>query len=170
MILFRAPWSISSATIYSTAGRPIVIDFAGNATVAIPSVRTAGNAAFSFTATEVGTLGVLNVTIPGSAVPLGSSVVVSIDSLRDDNLKITRDASSYYIYFLLTYGSHLIELEFTLPTTPYLLYVAGGALAAGIVGVVFMVFKSRKAREHGRQIARTQTEQTMLSLELQPIR
>ena len=170
MILFRTPWTTSSATIYSTAGQPIVIDFAGNATVAIPSVRTAGNTVFSFTATEVGTLGVLNVTIPRSAVPSGSSAMVRIDSLRDDNLKIAKDASSYYVYFLLLYGSHLIELEFTPPTTPYLQYVAGGALAAGIVGVMFMIFKSKKAREHGRQAVRIQPEQTTLSLEPKLVR
>ncbi len=142
-ILFKVPWSTSPATIYSTAGQPIVIRFTGNASVAIRSVRMT-NTGFSFTATEVGTNGVLNVTIPRSAVPSGSSVVVRIDSLPDENLKITRDASSYYVYFLMPYGPHSVELEFAPPTTPYLLYIAGGALAAGIVGVVFLIFKSKK--------------------------
>ncbi len=144
MILFKAAWSTSSATIYFTAGRPVVIDFNGNATVATSSLRTTGNTVFSFTVTEVGTLGVLNVTIPRSAVPSGSSVVVRIDGLRDDNPMITRDPSNYYVQFSLSYGTHSIELEFILPTPSYLLYFASGALAAGIVGVVFMIFKSRR--------------------------
>ncbi len=144
MILFRARWSTSSATIYSTAGQPIVIGFTGNATVAIPSVQMA-NTGFSFTATEVGTMGVLNVTIPRSAVP-SSSIMVYVDGIRNDNRKIVSDAHNYYVYFLLPYGAHSVDLLFPSDHSPYLEYIIGAASATTILIILFTVFKMRKRR------------------------
>jgi len=146
-ILFTAPWSTSSVTVYSTTGKPIAIGFAGNATVATPSVRlaTSGNTGLNFTATEIGSRGVLNVTIPISAVPSSSSTLVFIDGARSDYAKITHDTIDYYVYFLLVYGSHSVELQFTSPRAlPYLQYIAAGVFASGIIVVLFMIFKVKR--------------------------
>ncbi len=143
-ILFRAPWSISSATIHSIAGQPIVIEFTGNATVAIPSVRMAITG-FSFTATEVGTIGVLNVTIPISAVP-SSSIMVYVDGIRNDNRRIVSDTHNFYVYFHLPYGVHSVELQFPSEDSRYLEYVIGTASAVAISAILFAVFTVRKRR------------------------
>ncbi len=144
-ILFRPPWSSSSVTVYSTAGKSASILFSGNATVAIPSVRLAatGNTVLSFEAREIGTRGVLNVTIPKTVVPLGSSIIIYIDSARNDHTKITEDVSHYYVFFLLPYGTHSVELQFVPPGNSYLEYILGGALAAGILAVLFLAFKMK---------------------------
>jgi hypothetical protein len=147
MILFRAPWSTSSATIYSTTGKPIVIGFTGNATVAIPSVRMAGNTGFSFTATEVGAMGVLNVTIPRAAVPT-SSIAVYVDGIQNNNRKIVSDTLNYYVYFLLPYGAHSIELQFPSEGSRYLEYIIVSASVAAILTVLFTVFKIRRRRRN----------------------
>ncbi len=150
IILFSAPWSTSSATVYSTAGSPTLVSFSGNATVAIPSVHltTSGNTAFHFTATEIGTLGVLNVTIPKSAVPSGSSVVVYVDGIRNNTTKIDDDTSHYYVYFFVPYGTHSVELQFTPQGNLYLEYVIGGALAAGILIALFTIVKLKRPRSN----------------------
>ncbi len=145
-ILFTVPWSTSSATVYSNDGKPVVIDFAGNATVAIPSVRLASNGTvgLNFSATEVGSRGVLNVTIPMSALPSGSSSLVYIDGARNLNTRITEGAIDYYVYFLLTYGTHFVELQFSPLAMSYLQYIGGGLFAASILGGLFMIFKMKK--------------------------
>jgi hypothetical protein len=150
-IVFTVPWSTSSATIYSNSGNPTTIGFAGNATVAIPSAHlaTSGNPDLSFTATEIGIRGVLNVTVARSALPTSSSIVVYVDGVRSDNSKIADDTSHYYIYFFLPYGIHSVEIQFAISATSYLQYVAGGALAASILGVVFVIFRWKK-RGHTR--------------------
>jgi hypothetical protein len=157
-ILFTVPWSTSSTTIYSTTGNPISVDFAGNTTVAISSVRlaTGGNARLSFTVTEIGISGVLNVTMPKSTVPPGSSATVYIDTRRDDNAEITGDTGHYDIYFQLPFGTHSVEIEFTPPSARYLQYLVGGALGAVSLGTLFMILRSRRTRGLGNRLV-TQT-------------
>ncbi len=144
-ILFKTPWATSSATIYSSDGRAIPVSFSGNATVAISSVRltATGITTLSFTATEIGSKGVLNVTVPKSAVSLGSSALVYVDGIHNGNMMIIEDPGHYYVYFPLTYGTHSVELQFVPPRNPYVEYVIGGALALGILGAVFMVVRIR---------------------------
>ena len=145
-ILFSVPWSTASATVYSSAGNPLVIGFAGNASVAIPSVRlsTSGNTDLNFTATEIGARGVLNITIPKSAVPSSSSILVYVDGAREDNTRITDGTIDYYVYFLVAFGTHSVEIQFNHPVPPYLQYIASGIFAASTLGVLFMIFKMRK--------------------------
>ncbi len=144
MILFRAPWSTSSAIVYSSAGQSVAIVFAGNVTVAIPSVRIT-NTGISFTATEVGTMGVLNVTIPRTAVP-SSSIMVYLDGIRNDNRKIVSDTHNNYVYFLLPYGTHLVELQFPSDHSPYLEYIIAAFSATAILTALFTVFRMRRQR------------------------
>ena len=146
-IRFRIPWITSTATVDST-GRTISIEFTGNATVVTSTVHlsTSGSTAVSFSATEIGPMGVLNVTIPKSAVPSEPSVLVYLDGVRDDNAKLRADEDNYYLYFLLFYGTHSVTLQFVRPPTPYWEYVAAGALAIGVPGVLFLTFRSKLRR------------------------
>ena len=148
-IRFTVPWSTSSVTVHPSNENPVTIVFAGNATVATPSVHlttTAGNTRLSFNTTEIGPSGVLNVTIPRAIVLSGSPVRVYVDGTQNDNTKVGGDASHLYVYFLILYGTHSIELQFGPPTAPILLYVTGGVLAASVVGFLFIVFNKKKRR------------------------
>ena len=146
-IRFRTPWTTSTATVDST-GRAVSIKFTGNATVVTSTVHlsNSGPVTFSFTATEIGPMGVLNVTIPKSAVPSEPSALVYVDGVRDSNAKLRTDADNYYLYFLLFYGTHSVTLQFVQPATLYWEYVAGGALAIGILGVLFFTFRPKLRR------------------------
>jgi len=146
-IRFAVPWSTSSVTVYPSSENPVTIVFAGNATVATRSVHLttmAGNTRLGFNITEIGPRGVLNVTIPRATVLSGSSVGVYVDGRQNDNTKVGGDASHFYVYFLILYGTHSVELQFVAPTAPILLYVTGGVLAASIVGLLFIVFNKKK--------------------------
>src|SRR5439155_7151627 len=124
------------------------IEFTGNATVVTSTVHlsTSGPSTVSFTATEIGPMGVLNVTIPKSAIPSEPSALVYVDGVRDSNAKLRTDADNYYLFFLLFYGTHSVTLQFDRPTTLYWEYVAGGALAVGILGLLFLTFRSKLRR------------------------
>jgi len=148
-ILFTVPWSTSSVTVYPSSGNPTAIGFAGNVTVAIPSVHlttTAGNTSLSFNVTEIGTRGVLNVTLPRAIVPSGSSIRVYVDDTQNGNPKTGDDVSHLYVYLLILYGTHSITLQFESPSIPILQYVTGGVLAASILGLLFVVFNRKKQR------------------------
>jgi len=133
-------------TVYPRGENPVTIVFAGNATVATPSVHLttmAGNAHLGFNVTEIGPRGVLNVTMPRAIVLSGSSVGIYVDGAQNDNTKVGGDASHLYVYFLILYGTHSVELQFGPATAPVLLYVMGGVLAASVVGLLFIVFNKK---------------------------
>jgi len=148
-ILFTVPWSTSSVTVYPSSGNPTAIGFAGNATIAIPSVHLttiAGNTSLSFNVTEIGTRGVLNVTIPRTIMRPGSSIGVYVDRVQKGDMKIGGDASYLYVYLLILYGAHSVALQFEPASTPILQYVTGGVLAAGILVLLLIGFNQRKQR------------------------
>ena len=148
-VLFTVPWSTSSVTVYPSSGNPMAIGFAGNATVAIPSVHLTtmtGNTILGFNVTEIGTRGVLNVTIPRAIVPSGSSIRVYVDGTQNGNQKERSDASHLYVYILILYGTHSVQLQFQPPSIPILEYVAGGVLATSILGFLLLVFNRKKQR------------------------
>jgi hypothetical protein len=136
-------------TVYPSSGNPIAIGFAGNATVAIPSVHlttTTGNTRLGFNVTEIGPRGVLNVTIPRAIVPSGSSIRIYVDGAQNGHTNVGGDGSHLYVYFLIPYGTHSIELQFQPPSIPILEYVTGGVLATSILGLLLIVFNRRKQR------------------------
>ena len=148
-ILFTVPWSTSSVTVYPSSGNPMAIGFAGNATVAIPSVHLTtmtGNTILGFNVTEIGTRGVLNVTIPRAIVPSGSSIRVYVDGTQSGNPKEGGDASHFYVYTFILYGTHSVQLQFQPSSIPILEYVTGGVLAASILGLLVIVFNRKKQR------------------------
>jgi hypothetical protein len=146
-VQFRTSWSTSTVSI-STGGRTVSIEFDGNATVATSSVQlsSGGETTLSFTASEIGSIGALNVTIPRSIAPSDASSTVNIDGSRDSSTKLTSDGSNYYLYFLLLFGTHSVHLQLFPPAIPYLDYAIGGASAAGMIAVLFVVFRSKLQR------------------------
>jgi hypothetical protein len=127
----------------------MAIGFAGNATVAIASVHfttMTGNNGLGFNVTEIGTRGVLNVTIPRTIVSSGSSMRVYVDGAQSGNPKEGGNASHLYVYILILYGTHSVELQFQPPSIPILEYVTGGVLATSILGLLLIVFNRRKQR------------------------
>jgi hypothetical protein len=147
VILYRVPWTTSSTTIHPTPGTSYSIGISGNATVAAQTIHLTGvdRPGLSFNVTEIGTRGVLNVTIPKSAAPPQSSVTVLVDGVPPGTAELRQDASNYYVFLVVPYGSHLVELQFTSPQPPYPVYIAIGTLSAGIVGLL-LLFRNRRNR------------------------
>lgn len=156
-IHFRTPWTTSSATV-SSSGRNVAIEFNGNATIAISTVRlsTGGNTNIGFNATEIGSRGAVNATIPKSVIPSDASAIVTVDGVRDYNATLTSDGNYYYLYFLLPFGTHAVQFLFAPLTAPYPDYIVGGALAATVIIVLFLVFKLERRRSiHSKRFVRT---------------
>ena len=150
-IHFRTPWTTSTATVNSS-GRNVAIEFNGNATIAISTVQLAsgGNTNIRFNATEIGAKGAINATIPKSVTPSDASAIVTVDGARDYSTTLTSDGSNYYVYFLLPYGTHVVQLQFAPPPVPYLDYLVGGAMAASVIVVLFVIFKVERRRTHSQ--------------------
>lgn len=142
-IRFEIPWTRYSASPM-LRGRVVPIELYGNATVATSTVQASGgrNTIISFNATEDGTKGALNVTVPRSAVPIVATTSVYVDGFAS-NLKTTSDANNLYVYFLIPFGRHSVQLEFSSSTIPFREIILGGVLAVGCVAAVFFVFRSR---------------------------
>jgi hypothetical protein len=152
-ILFRTPWTTSTVTLDSS-GRQVSIGFTGNSTIMPSTVQlsTGADITVSFMVKEIGAVGALNVTLPRSTVPPNASPLVYVDGMLRNNEKLTSDTNNYYLYFLLLYGTHSVELQFAPPNTPYLEYAAGGALAVGLLGVLFITFRMRwRWKQRGRR-------------------
>src|SRR5438552_9279858 len=154
MILFRVPWTPSSTTIHPTPGTSVSIGISGNATVLAKTIRltVVDRPVLSFNVTEIGTRGVLNVTVPRSATPPQSSVTVLVDGVPSGTATLQQDASNYYVFLVVPYGIHLVELQFTAPQPPYSLYIAIGVLSVGVIGLLFL-FRNRKNRTLPRKLA-----------------
>src|SRR5712664_4672761 len=147
-ILFRVPWTTTSATLHPKPGASISIGISGNATVPAQTIRFTGmnRPVLSFNVTEIGTRGVLNVTIPRSAAPPQSSVTVLVDGIQNGATEVQQDAGNYYVFFVVPYGTHSVELQFTAPQSPYLVYIAIGAVSAVMIGLLFLVRNWRKRK------------------------
>ena len=159
-IHFRTPWTTSTATVGSS-GRNVAIEFNGNATVAISTVQlsTGGDTNIAFNATEIGSKGAVNATIPKSVAPSDASAIVTIDGVRDYSATLTSDGSYYFLYFLLPFGTHAVRFLLAPPPVPYLDYFVGGALAASVIIVLFLVFKLERRRGIHRQTFRSNPPQ-----------
>jgi hypothetical protein len=146
-IRFRTPWSTSSSNVNS-GGRTLSIDFTGNATVSASTVQLSPGPStnLNFRAIELGAIGTVNVTIPKSVTAREALASVYVDGVRDSNMMQTSDTNNYYVYFLLLYGTHSIQIQLVQTAIPYVEYTAGGALAAGVLAVMMLTFRSKKKR------------------------
>jgi hypothetical protein len=149
-VQFRTSWTTTTVKI-DIGGRTVSIAFNGNATVATSSVQLTSSreTTLSFTASEIGSIGALNVTIPRSVAPSDASSLVTVNGSHDSSTKLTSDASNYYLYFLLLFGTHSVRLQLLPPAIPYVDYAIGGASATGIIAVLFVVFRSKLQRNRG---------------------
>ncbi len=149
---------VDSATLFPESRASFSVSFRGNATVGIPTIRNTGkdNSTLRFNVTEVGTRGILNVTIPRLAVPPASSVTVLVDGIRDSATSVQGDASNYYVSLVVPFGTHSVTLQFVAPQPPqppYLEYIALGALLVGIVGSLFLAKDRGKRKLTGERAA-----------------
>src|SRR5712692_2120094 len=151
-ILFRVPWTTSSAILHPKPGASVSIGISGNATVEAQTIRLTGvdRPVLSFNVTEIGTRGVLNITIPRSAAPPQSSVAVLVDGVTSGATKLQQDASNYYAFLVVPYGTHSVELQFTAVQPPYPAYIAIGALSAGMIGLLYLFRNWRRRRLRGK--------------------
>ena len=74
-------------------------------------------------------------------------MTVLVDGIPTGGVELRVDASNYYVFLAVPYGTHLVELQFTAPQPPYALYIAIGALSAGLIGVLFLV-RRRKLQKN----------------------
>jgi hypothetical protein len=146
-ISYRTPWTSSVATL-NLNGHSTSIGFYGNATVSMSTIQLSrsGSTTVSFSVTEIGSIGALNVTIPRSTAPSDASALAYVNGTQDTSTKLTSDSHNYYLYFLMLYGTHSIQLRLDSPATPYLEYVTGGAIAALVLSALVLVFRSRKRK------------------------
>src|SRR3989454_5149725 len=154
MILFRVPWTTSSTTIHPTPGTSYSIGIGGDATKVGQTKRATlvDPPLLSFNVTEIGPRGVLNVTIPRSVAPPQSSVTVLVDGVPSGTAKLQQDASNYYVFLAVPYGTHLVELQFTSPQSLYPTYIAIGVFSAGIIGLLFL-FRNRRKQNTAKRIS-----------------
>lgn len=143
-IRFEIPWTKYSANL-TLRGRVVPIELFGNATVATSTIQASGGRStiVSFKAIEDGAKGALNVTVPKSAVPIAPTTSVYIDGFAN-NLKTTSDANNLYVYFLIPFGKHSVQLEFSSSTIPFREIILGGVLATAGGAAVFFVLRSRR--------------------------
>lgn len=145
-IRFETPWTKYAANV-SLKGRTVSIEMYGNATVTTSTVQATGgrNTIISFNATEDGARGVLNVTVPRSAIPIAATTSVYVDGLAS-NQKTTSDSNNLYTYFLIPFGKHSVQLQFSSSTIPFREIFLGGVLAATGGAVIFFVLRSRREK------------------------
>ncbi len=143
-IVFGTVWRSSSLTAHDQNGRSFPLIFNGNATVTQPSFLSNSDysTTLKFGVTELGTKGVINITIPSGVIRSGSSNLVSLDGVRIQ-AAIAKDANNYYVYLSVPYGSHSIEIRFTPWYSPFISPLLLIAIPAIFVVVSLAVWKRR---------------------------
>jgi hypothetical protein len=146
-IQYRTPWT-RFGTVVKVNNQPVSLQFNSNVTVGTSTIqeKTGDVTAIAFTADVIGTVGAVNVTIPESITPPGAIGLVYVNGSKDNSQLLTSDPNNYYFYFLIPFGAHSITLQLERPPTSYLEYVTGAAIAALVLSVLVLVFRSRKRK------------------------
>ena len=144
-IRFRTPWTTSNAIVYLN-GQDVSLQFNTNATIETSSIHvTEGDPTIvDFQTDVIGAIGAVNVTIPKSIAPSQAVGIVYVNGTQDQNQRLTSDSNNYYSSFLVPFGAHSIEIQLRKQPIPYLEYVEGGAVAAGAIVVLVLVFRSKR--------------------------
>ncbi len=127
-------------------GQAVPLQSTANVTVEISSVhvRKGDPTIIDFETRVIGALGIVNVTIPKSISPSNAIALVFVNGTQDQNQRLTSDSNNYYSSLLVPFGTYSIEIQLSKPALPFLEYVAGGAIAAGILVMLVLVFSSRR--------------------------
>ena len=64
-----------------------------------------------------GTAGLGNMTIPKTAVPYGTIIVVYIDDLQATNQGYAQDSDNFYVWYTTEFSTHQMKIQFEVPST-----------------------------------------------------
>jgi hypothetical protein len=118
--------------------------------------------AIRFTITgKAGTTGFINMTLPKSMIPIGTSPTVYIDGQQAQNQGYTQDANNYYVWFTTHFSTHKIEIVFATPSptitptptpTPppvsLWLYISATIVVIAVVAIVTAVLLTRRRHKN----------------------
>ena len=112
-VSFNVAWTSSEMSVESSDGQAVLLGFSGNATVTNPSIArgSAYSIVLRLTITELGPSGVMNITIPKSAVAIGSSFKILVDGSQVQHVITKQDSTNFYVSFNIAHGSHTILVE-----------------------------------------------------------
>jgi len=104
-----------------------------------------------FTITEPsGTEGFLNLTIPITAIPYGTSPVVYIDGQQALNQNYTQDGNNFYVWFTTQFNTNQVTIQFSVPANPttktFMFEIVGLNVAVIIVIIAMIIIIRRKTR------------------------
>jgi hypothetical protein len=122
------PHSPEKIAVTMTNGTTATFTILGNVSASqfshfkITPNQPSGSTAISFTLTgKNGTVGSLNMVIPQSAVPYGTTPVVYVDGQHSSIQGYALEAGGFQVWFTLEFSSHAVVIEFeTTGVTPSL--------------------------------------------------
>ncbi len=80
----------------------------------ITAYQASSTTVVAFTVTgEHGTQGFGNLTLSKAAIPYGTTPVIYIDGVRAANQGYTEDTNNYYVWYITSFSTHEISIEFT---------------------------------------------------------
>ena len=105
-------------------GATIELAITGNITssqisnAAITTNQSTATTTLSFTLTgSNGTAGFGNMTIPKTAIQLGTTPVIYIDGQQAPNQGYTQDTKNFYVWYTTQFSTHQMAIQFTVPST-----------------------------------------------------
>ncbi len=155
-----ATLSVNQATL--TAIEPAInatysIGISGNVTAQQISNMTItasqGNetTVITFTITgSSGTNGFINITLPQTAIPYGTTPVVYIDGQKAQNQGYSQDNGNFYVWYTTHFSTHEVSIIFTTPASQQTMaYVEAGLIVAILILIIlaialYKVLKNRK--------------------------
>jgi parallel beta-helix repeat protein len=117
--------TIQNKTLIDKVKNLLNLQVTGNITstqmsnIALTTNQTNSSTTLSFIVTgPTGTTGFSNITIPKSAVPYGTSPIVTINGTQASNQGYTQDSSNYYIWYTTHFSTHQVSIIFATTTHP----------------------------------------------------
>jgi hypothetical protein len=146
----------SATTVPATTASGATVDLAisGNITSSqisnstiIPYQSTATTTVSLIITGKNGTVGFVNMTIPKTAIPYGTSPVVYIDGQQAPNQGYTQDANNFYVWYTTQFNTNLVNwgilgglqvtIQFAVPPTP--LPTSLGLVLAVVIAVAAII-------------------------------
>jgi len=152
----------SATTVPATTASGATVDIAisGNVTAQQMSNMTItpyqSNAtttvAFTITGTS-GTVGFVNMTIPKTAIPYGTTPIVYIDGQQAQSQGYSQDADNFYVWCTTHFSTHQVEISFTAGTTtqPQVTTLWYALVVIVAVAATTMVGHSEQTKAHKKQ-------------------
>jgi hypothetical protein len=108
--------------------------------------------AFTITGTS-GTVGFVNMTIPKTAIPYGTTPIVYIDGQQAQSQGYSQDADNFYVWCTTHFSTHQVEISFTAGTTTQpqvttLWYALVVIVAVAATTMVVIVSRRKRTRNN----------------------